>query len=39
MFSPEQASFFILLGIIISFIALVLLPVEIVVEEELPPRH
>jgi hypothetical protein len=34
MLSPENLSLFILLGIVIFFIGLMLLPVEIVVEEE-----
>lgn len=34
MVSTEHVSLFILLGIVIFFIALALLPVEIVIEEE-----
>lgn len=36
MLSPENLSLFILTGIFSFFIALIFLPVEIVVEEEIP---
>ncbi len=34
MFQPENLSLFILLGIVIVFVGIILLPVDIVVEEE-----
>lgn len=39
MLQPENLSLAVLLGVVIVFVGLILLPVEIVVEEKLPQRN